>query len=517
MRFIEDGDYDDDDIEDCGDDYPMVDSTSMVNKVDGAKKNVFSDLLLDKHGGAHLRNDAAELDTIEDNIADDAEDKSRGRNTSTLTMMTRISPIDESEPAPAPAHKSVPPKPSLQDSLDLENTELLNRFLSKAKEKRAANAAALESEPQAGKTSGEKVKKELVAEFPTPPPSRRALEQIDANSPSQLHAEASPSKDGMKRRGRKKKVQRQNQEKETGMKEAEQQSSNCDSPTVRRSGRARTTRGTTTPSLTVRNTATIPLRRPKGTEVVAFQQRTESQELTLITRNNTKQNKGNAVLPKEALKILASRHVQNMDERGDNAGISPDLEYKHMQINDDQTGSRKQAGRKANKHVSWKKRRLVMYEGEEYDDEEGESEKEEEEKEKENKPDISIKSFGFSGKGSDINKNKTSTRPKKTTTTSRLTLTPTSQHTQRLRKTNPNKNDNNNNNNNNNKNVSETGIKAPPKPQVNIKAKTKVNDKTSMTGNKPNSNITHDKCKRQLVTFPRLSRTGTGTGTGIRP
>lgn len=179
---------------------------------------------------------------------------------------------------------------ALRSSLDGEDAELLNNFLTKARAKRAAKAAMQENVVE------EVAKEEQVSDMPMPR-SRRALEELDTNSPS-------PSPQKVRLPTPKKpenppaspiRKEIANYDKEQAGDEKQQSS-----PVTRRSTRVRVPPRTTTTA--IQNT--LSLRRAKGTEFV-FLQKTEAQELALATRKNTRQNKGSAVFPKYVLKNLA--------------------------------------------------------------------------------------------------------------------------------------------------------------------------------------------------------------------
>lgn len=217
---------------------------------------------------------------------------------------------------------------ALRSSLDGEDAELLNNFLSKAKAKRDAKAA-MAVQDDAAEEEEKAIQEEVaVPDIPTPR-SRRVLEELDANSPSpspQKTQALSPRKaEGPPPSPIRRDIANQD---ENGQ---EQPSS----PATRRSTRVRAPPRTTIPA--IRNT--LSLRRAKGTEFV-FLQRTEAQELALATRKNTRQNKGTSVLPKYALKSLARKPGSS------EASPSPD------------DGSR----RTGTKRVCWNDARLVEFE-----------------------------------------------------------------------------------------------------------------------------------------------------------
>ncbi|GFF23110.1 hypothetical protein IFM58399_00174 [Aspergillus lentulus] len=220
---------------------------------------------------------------------------------------------------------------ALRSSLGVEDAELLNNFLSKAKAARAAKAAAMTMQDVPTEQACQE-----VSDVPTPQ-ARRALEELDANSPSPSKVQLSPVKasDPADSPGRD-----DQSRKSVDAREDENQAS---SP-VRRSSRHRAAKvvpQTTTPTL-----RTLTLRRAKGTEFV-FLQRTEAQELALATRRNTRHNKGDAVMPKYVLQALAEQSQKTNLEVDDGKATDP---------------GRKRTG--AKKYVTWNEERLVQYQGE---------------------------------------------------------------------------------------------------------------------------------------------------------
>ncbi|RAH62170.1 C-14 sterol reductase [Aspergillus piperis CBS 112811] len=226
------------------------------------------------------------------------------------------------------AQESTLVRSALRSSLDGEDTELLNNFLSKAKAKREAKAAMVaqeqEQEQETDKTEPEPEVPVIVA---SPTPARRALEDLDTNSPSPQKPQLSPTK------------------------EKDEASPQPSSP--RRSTRPRTVRSsnlltTITAAAAVRNT--LSLRRAKGTEFV-FLQRTEAQELALTTRRNTRLNKGNAQAPKFVLQGLTRKSPAS----GKKADTAPCTDS-------ETTGDVSERPRKtAKKHVSWNDEELVQF------------------------------------------------------------------------------------------------------------------------------------------------------------
>ncbi|RDW65933.1 uncharacterized protein DSM5745_09672 [Aspergillus mulundensis] len=209
---------------------------------------------------------------------------------------------------------------ALRSSLDGEDTALLNDFLSKAKAKREAKAAAeaetatpviasdLEEQEQEQPPTPQQ---QVFVEIPTP--ERRALEDLDANTTS---PQKSPSKADEK-------------EDSTG-------DNDSSSPVARRSTRVRSLQRAAAPS----SRTTLSLRRARGNEFV-FLQRTDAQKLALETRQNTKHNRGDALMPKYVLQ---------------NLGRTPEPSFN---IADD--GLRR--NNKPKKYVTWNEERLEEYEG----------------------------------------------------------------------------------------------------------------------------------------------------------
>ncbi|KAB8213162.1 hypothetical protein BDV33DRAFT_210463 [Aspergillus novoparasiticus] len=91
---------------------------------------------------------------------------------------------------------------------------------------------------------------------------------------------------------------------------------------------------------------TQPSAGSRGTEFV-FLKKTEAQELALATRRNTRQNKGDAMLPKYTLQILAEQTTDSEATSEDNKSA--------------RDSSRRCASAK---RASWNDERLVEYEGE---------------------------------------------------------------------------------------------------------------------------------------------------------
>lgn len=221
---------------------------------------------------------------------------------------------------------------ALRSSLDGEDAELLNDFLSRAKAKRAAKAALTNS--QAADEAENSLSPEESPEDSTPR-SRRVLEELNTNSPSPVKIQASPSK-GESDPGEE--VQ------EIPSKDIQDDEPAPASPACRRSTRVK---APPADAPAVRNT--ISLRRAKGTEFV-FLQRTEAQELALATKRNTRKNRGNSVFPKYALQAMAEQGSENPIDKPEQ------LDYH---------GASNRRSAAVPKHVSWKEERLVEYEDDE--------------------------------------------------------------------------------------------------------------------------------------------------------
>ncbi|KAB8232316.1 uncharacterized protein BDW43DRAFT_280018 [Aspergillus alliaceus] len=273
--------------------------------------------------------------TLDATMRDDLQSgQFESRTSTTVSSDDVLQETDVTEPpATAPVQvltaeqESTLVRSALRSSLDGEDAALLNNFLSKAKAKREAKAAAAASSAMVTPDVEEKADPEVleIPDIPTPQ-GRRVLEDLDANSPSPQKAQLSPSKVPGK---------------DIDADEVQLPSS------PRRSTRTRSVKSTprtTTTTTAARNTLT--LRRAKGTEFV-FLKRTEAQELALTTRRNTRQNKGDAMLPKYMLQTLAH---QSSDSE------SPS--------DDDKSAGDPGRRRASAKRVSWNDDRLVEYEGE---------------------------------------------------------------------------------------------------------------------------------------------------------
>ncbi|CAI7672905.1 unnamed protein product [Penicillium discolor] len=237
---------------------------------------------------------------------------------------------------------------ALRSSLDGEDAELLNDFLSRANAKRAAKATHPEDAKSTEMSSSPEESPEV--ECSTPPP-RRVLEELTTNSPSPVKLQFSPSKYDVKRG-----ADGANDREDIIPKEIKEEQAPS-SPGYRRSTR---TKGSSTPAM--RNT--ISFRRAKGTEFV-FQQRTETQQVAMATKRNTRLNKGKSVTPMVALEALAQQSSQEelqLDNSQNESSNSKDTSFRGLN--------------KPRKQVSWNEERMAEYEEyrepmDEEDEEEG--------------------------------------------------------------------------------------------------------------------------------------------------
>ncbi|KAJ5345917.1 hypothetical protein N7452_003921 [Penicillium brevicompactum] len=218
---------------------------------------------------------------------------------------------------------------ALRSSLDGEDAELLNDFLSRAKAKRAAKASHPEDAEPTEVSSSTEESPEVERSTPR---SRRVLEDLNTNSPSPVKVQLSPSKHDVKL------VPVDAEEQEQIIHKEIMEEPAPASPACRRSSR---TKGPSAPS--VRNT--IALRRAKGTEFI-FLQRTDSQQLALATKRNTRLNKGKSVTPMVALEALA----QELSEESAQAGT------------DEHESPPREASSTKRKQVSWNEERMAEYE-----------------------------------------------------------------------------------------------------------------------------------------------------------
>ncbi|KAJ5393545.1 uncharacterized protein N7487_011186 [Penicillium crustosum] len=237
---------------------------------------------------------------------------------------------------------------ALRSSLDGEDAELLNDFLSRANAKRAAKATNPEDAKSTEMSSSPEESPEV--ECSTPPP-RRVLEELTTNSPSPVKLHFSPSKYDVKLG-----ADGANDREDIIPKEIKEEQAPS-SPAYRRSTR---TKGSSAPAM--RNT--ISFRRAKGTEFV-FQQRTETQQVAMATKRNTRLNKGKSVTPMVTLEALAQQSSQEelqLDNSQNESSNSKDSSFRGLN--------------KPRKQVSWNEERIAEYEEyrepmDEEDEEEG--------------------------------------------------------------------------------------------------------------------------------------------------
>lgn len=254
---------------------------------------------------------------------------------------------------------------ALRSSLDGEDAELLNDFLSKAKAKRAAKATlmnAQESDVDATEKSSS-AEDSPDAECVTPR-SRRALEDLDTNSPSPVKVQVSPSK--------KAEIVHDEEAREIVAKKDFQDDQQAPaSPAYRRSNRVKAP-----PVEAPAAPNAISLRRAKGNEFV-FLQRTETQELALATKRNTRNNRGKSVMPKYVLEAMSQQNELVGATESDRPGRK------------DRKGT---SHRQSRKNVSWNEEHLA-----EYEDEVHTSESQEEEEGALSKNDVGDTSCARSG------------------------------------------------------------------------------------------------------------------------
>ncbi|KAJ5714471.1 uncharacterized protein N7483_011652 [Penicillium malachiteum] len=215
---------------------------------------------------------------------------------------------------------------ALRSSMDGSDTELLNGFVSRAQAKRDAKAAMInKQETTTGSASSSDASE---VEHSTPKP-RRALEARNGNSPSPIKIVISPKKMNQFR-------ENESQENSPSKEVMDEEEVAAASPTCRRSTRVKA------PQVALPAPNAIALRRAKGNEFI-FLTRTDVQKLALLTKKNTRLNRGDAVLPKFVLESMA-------DEWNDEASDVPAFQPKRRSH--------------AKKSVSWNNERLVEFEDE---------------------------------------------------------------------------------------------------------------------------------------------------------
>ncbi|KAH8697569.1 hypothetical protein BGW36DRAFT_378935 [Talaromyces proteolyticus] len=229
------------------------------------------------------------------------------------------------------------------NSLDGEDVALLSEFLSRAQAKRAANATMTPSKM-------DKLDKPTAMNSPTIRP-RKALEEVDKNSPSpQKQHISTPVKSAPIKPV-------EFPERPVNQENREDAATEASPISCRRSTRTKLPK-TQAPSQPPAVPNQIPVRRANGTEFI-FLQRTEAQELALLTRKNTRRNKGNAVLPKHFLHNCAK---QEQSDDGEASSHSPPSEEPVVQV---RRSPRKHPG---SKQVWWKEDKLVEYAPEKLDE-----------------------------------------------------------------------------------------------------------------------------------------------------
>ncbi|KAL4976692.1 hypothetical protein BDW66DRAFT_150846 [Aspergillus desertorum] len=295
----------------------------LTNKERGVSRNINAeDTIAHNEVRGLTPTDAADGAAVTDNtlnVATAADEEELQPDVATFTPDAESKDTMAVPTGMSPAQESTLVRSALRRSLDKDDTALLNDFLSKAKAKREAKAVTdaeaastmIASDPE-DKEPEQPQQNQVFVEIPTP--ERRVLEDLDTNTSS---PQRSPSKQD-----------------EKNLSEGDNDSA---SPVTRRSTRVRTLQRAITPS----SKMTLSLRRARGNEFV-FLQRTEAQEMALATRRNTKQNKGDALLPKFKLQELARQIPDSNPE-----SVSG--------------GARK--NNKSKKYVTWNEERLVEYEG----------------------------------------------------------------------------------------------------------------------------------------------------------
>ncbi|CEO60118.1 hypothetical protein PMG11_04758 [Penicillium brasilianum] len=227
---------------------------------------------------------------------------------------------------------------ALRSSLDGDDAMVLSDFLSKAMAKRAVKAAQVSSQESDSADKSSSPETSPDSECATPP-SRRALGDRDANSPSPVKAQIAPSKGKF--------IPGDETREDVVIKETQDEEVTAPaSPACRRSTRVKAPPANAPP---VRST--ISLRRAKGNEFI-FMQRTDSQELALATRRNTRNNRGNSMMPKYVLQAMAQEDSSATDS---DIQSQPRADHKNL-------GSRKVTS-KSRKTVTWNEARMAEYEG----------------------------------------------------------------------------------------------------------------------------------------------------------
>ncbi|KAJ5388335.1 hypothetical protein N7509_010876, partial [Penicillium cosmopolitanum] len=218
---------------------------------------------------------------------------------------------------------------ALRSSLDGEDAELLNDFLSKAKAKRAAKATLMNAqEPHVDATEKSSSPEDSPDAECSTPRSRRALEDLDTNSPSTVKVQI---------------VYDDETREIVAKKDLQDDEQAPASPAYRRSSRVKAP-----PAEAPAAPNAISLRRAKGTEFV-FLQRTETQELALATKRNTRNNRGKSVMPKYVLEAMSQQNEPSEATESDRPGRKDRKDTSHRQ---------------SRKNVSWNEERLAEFEDE---------------------------------------------------------------------------------------------------------------------------------------------------------
>ncbi|KAJ5221755.1 uncharacterized protein N7469_010642 [Penicillium citrinum] len=250
--------------------------------------------------------------------------------------------IAEAAPTPTKAVKALTQeqkgklvRSALRSSLDGEDAELLNNFLSRAKAKRAAKA----QEPETDETGKSTTPEDSPDAECATPRARRALEDLDTNSPSPVKAQVSPLKGEI--------IADDETPDVLAKKDPQDNVDDEQAPANNACRRSTRVKAPSAEAPSARNK--ISLRRAKGTEFV-FLQRTEAQELALATKRNTRNNRGQSVMPKYALETLALQTETPETTESTRPGRKP---------------RKGPSGRQTRKNVSWNEERLAAYEDEE--------------------------------------------------------------------------------------------------------------------------------------------------------
>ncbi|KAL1957814.1 hypothetical protein VTO42DRAFT_5532 [Malbranchea cinnamomea] len=302
------------------------------------------------------------------------------------TTSTQCNSIPVSVPPPTrrdSKHAFTPSRLRYQ-GLEGDLAEVLSDFLSKAKAKREANTAALvvQNSENIIITSNDSKTKQPLPQSPRTQ-ARRALGDLDKNSPSPARSPLFPSKSLSFTRPEVAMVQeklemsenpRMTEEKLEHKGEREQDSAELETNVTTGTevdgeeatvDQSEAKSGVEVTSLTGRERRaspkkkrsppkirTINLRRATGNEFV-FQRRTEAQQLALTTKANTRKNKGGAKLPHLVLPELQAKALEEKEKWEGEMKAAADGKEDETSL-----GKRK---REAGKHVHWDEDNLVSY------------------------------------------------------------------------------------------------------------------------------------------------------------